>query len=140
MRALAGHLRGGLLPRGNGVGGARRRAGHAVAEIGGIGQRARGREDRVKSNAEVRSPHTARRHALMLGSRTPKRRSRKRRTEVWSNSSEQTKPPRLHGETSMVGVRMPSPMGWRAPCSAAQALSADQSFISPSSGTVLCPR
>lgn len=43
-----------------------------------------------KSNAEVRSPHIRRRHAVMLGSSIPVHFSRKRLTEVWSNSSEQT--------------------------------------------------
>jgi hypothetical protein len=36
----------------------------------------------VKSNAEVRSPHTERRQALMLGSGTPKHFSMKRIVEV----------------------------------------------------------
>ena len=35
----------------------------------------------------------------MFGSSTPKRASRKRISEVWSNVSEQTQPPVLHGET-----------------------------------------
>ncbi len=37
-----------------------------------------------KSKTDVRSPVTARRQALMLGSWTPKRFSRNRITEVWS--------------------------------------------------------
>ena len=45
---------------------------------------------REKSNAAVRSPHTARRQGEMLGSLTPKRRSTNRMIEVWSSVSEQT--------------------------------------------------
>ena len=40
----------------------------------------------LKSKHEVRSPHTARRQGAILGSITPKRVSRKRITEVWSNT------------------------------------------------------
>ena len=47
----------------------------------------------------------------MFVSRTPNRRSRKRSVEVWSNSSEHTYPPALHGETTSVGTRNPSPAG-----------------------------
>ena len=52
----------------------------------------------LKSKALVRSPQTARRHGEMFGSVTLKRFSRNRITEVWSNTSELTQPPRLHGE------------------------------------------
>ncbi|CFP66651.1 Uncharacterised protein [Bordetella pertussis] len=38
----------------------------------------------MKSKAWLRSPQTARRHGLMLGSATPKRDSSRRMTEVWS--------------------------------------------------------
>src|ERR1700730_14598793 len=42
----------------------------------------------------VRSPVTDRRQALKLGTSAPKRRSRKRSIEVWSNVSLHTSPPR----------------------------------------------
>ena len=45
----------------------------------------------------------------MFGSITPKRFSMKRIIEVWSNTSEQTQPPLLHGETITIGTRVPSP-------------------------------
>ncbi|MCW0448147.1 hypothetical protein NB706_000981 [Xanthomonas sacchari] len=47
----------------------------------------------------------------MFGSITPKRCSRKRSTEVWSNTCEFTQPPRLHGDTTSIGTRGPSPTG-----------------------------
>ena len=68
-----------------------------------------------KSNAEVRSPQTARRHGVMLGSSTPNRASMKRISEVWSNVSEQTQPPVLHGETTSSGTRTPRPYGPTTP-------------------------
>ena len=37
--------------------------------------------------------------------------SRKRSTEVWSKASELTQPPRLHGETTIIGTRKPRPIG-----------------------------
>ncbi len=48
-----------------------------------------------KSNADVRSPVTARRHGVMFvstmpGYCLPKRRSMKRMSDVWSNTSEST--------------------------------------------------
>src|SRR2546421_8009875 len=64
-------------------------------------------------NALVRSPVTDRRHALRLGTATRKRRSRKRSVEVWSKRSEQTKPPRLNGDTTIIGTRKPRPIGPR---------------------------
>ena len=64
---------------------------------------------RRKSKAEVRSPQTARRQGEMFGSITPKRVSRKRITEVWSNTSEFTQPPRLQGEITYIGTRAPRP-------------------------------
>ncbi|MNL60611.1 hypothetical protein D3C87_1844410 [compost metagenome] len=63
----------------------------------------------TKLKAEVRSPATARRKLLILVSATPKRASRKRSTEVWSNTCELTQPPRLHGETTYIGTRGPGP-------------------------------
>src|SRR5439155_7389452 len=60
-------------------------------------------------NAEVRSPQTARRQGVMFGSSTPKRASMKRITDVASNTSEQTQPPLLHGETTSNGTRTPRP-------------------------------
>ncbi len=62
-----------------------------------------------KLKAEVRSPNTARRHGLMFDSCTPKRCSRKRSTEVWSNTCELTQPPALHGDTTNIGTRGPAP-------------------------------
>jgi hypothetical protein len=62
-----------------------------------------------KSNAAVRSPHTVRRHGEMFGSCTPKRFSMNRMIEVWSKTSEQTQPPVLHGDTTIIGTRTPSP-------------------------------
>src|SRR5512146_316837 len=64
-----------------------------------------------KSNALVRSPQTDRRQAGMCGSGTPKRRSMNRMTNVASNTSEQTQPPRLHGEITSIGTRGPRPYG-----------------------------
>jgi hypothetical protein len=43
------------------------------------------------------------------GWRRAKRRSMNRMSEVWSNTSEQTQPPLLHGETTIIGTRMPRP-------------------------------
>lgn len=63
----------------------------------------------AKLNAEVRSPQTARRQGLIFGSMTPKRCSRKRITEVWSNTWELTQPPLLHGEITYIGTRGPRP-------------------------------
>src|ERR1700759_4661913 len=65
----------------------------------------------AKSNAEVRSPTTARRQGEMLGSCTPKRFSMKRITDVWSKSCELTNPPLLQGEMAMKGTRIPNPIG-----------------------------
>ena len=64
-----------------------------------------------KSNAEVRSPHTLRRQGVMFGSRTPNRFYMNRMIEVWSNTSEHTQPPVLHGEMTTIGTRMPRPNG-----------------------------
>src|SRR5882724_4012077 len=66
----------------------------------------------AKSKADVKSPHTMRRQALMFGSVTPVQVSRNRMSEVWSNTCVQTYPPRVQGETMSVGTRMPSPIGW----------------------------
>ena len=71
----------------------------------------------LKSSAEVRSPATARRQALILGSMTPWRASRKRITEVWSNTCALTQPPRLQGDTTSMGTRGPMPKA--RPCRAA---------------------
>src|SRR5512139_1603832 len=64
-----------------------------------------------KSNALVRSPHTARRHALMFGSSTPVTFSRSLTTDVWSEISDVTWPPTVQGDTTVIGTRGPSPMG-----------------------------
>ena len=62
----------------------------------------------AKLNALVRSP-VARRQALRFGTSAPKRVSRKRRVEVWSNTSLDTKPPRLNGETTSIGYAEAEP-------------------------------
>src|SRR6478609_6875720 len=80
--------------------------------LGGDGTRL---DELSKSNAEVRSPHTARRQGVMFGSSTPNRASMKRMSDVWSNVSEQTQPPVLHGETIRSGTRTPSPYGPTTP-------------------------
>ena len=54
----------------------------------------------------------SRRQALMLGSGTPVHVSKNRMIEVWSNTWEQTRPPRVHGEIINIGTRTPNPMGW----------------------------
>lgn len=59
---------------------------------------------------------TLRRHALMLGQvagvpRAEVHVSMKRRTEVWSKTSELTQPPRVHGDITIIGTRKPRPMG-----------------------------
>src|SRR6266481_2301859 len=47
----------------------------------------------------------------MFGSSTPNRRSRKRMSDVWSNTCEFTHPPLLQGEITIIGTRTPSPYG-----------------------------
>jgi len=47
----------------------------------------------------------------MFGSRTPNRVSSSRSSEVWSNTSEQTYPPAVHGDTIVTGTRKPIPIG-----------------------------
>src|SRR5260370_35339136 len=67
-------------------------------------------------NTEERSPQTVRRHALILVSRMafPVLRlssfSRNCKTDVWSNTSEHTKPPRLHGDATTNGTLNPRPI------------------------------
>ena len=63
----------------------------------------------AKSKQDNRSPLTARRHGLISGSRTPKRASMKRMTEVWSKTCEFTQPPLVHGEMTYIGTRGPRP-------------------------------
>src|SRR5579864_135843 len=65
----------------------------------------------AKLNALVISPTAARRHALKFGTSAPKRVSKKRSTDVWSNKSDDTKPPRLNGERISMGTRKPRPIG-----------------------------
>src|SRR5580700_3446097 len=65
----------------------------------------------LKLSALVKSPTVARRQALKLGTSAPKRVSRNRNTEVWSNKSDDTNPPRLNGEMISMGTRKPSPIG-----------------------------
>jgi hypothetical protein len=54
---------------------------------------------------------TARRQGVIWGSATPKRASRRRITEVWSNTCELTQPPLVQGETTIIGTRGPRPTG-----------------------------
>src|ERR1700679_2824970 len=63
----------------------------------------------LKLSAEVRSPEIERRQGVRCGLITPKRFSMNWMTEVWSNTCEQTQPPRLQGETTKQGTRAPSP-------------------------------
>src|SRR5439155_8335732 len=65
----------------------------------------------AKLNAAVRSPVCSRRHLLKFGTLGPKRRSRKRSVEVWSNLLWHTRPPRENGEITSIGTRKPSPIG-----------------------------
>src|ERR1700730_12130470 len=69
----------------------------------------------AKLKAAVRSPTAERRHALRFGTSAPKRRSTRRSVEVRSNTLEETKPPRLKGETTSIGTRKPSRTGPRTP-------------------------
>src|SRR5665213_1027078 len=64
-----------------------------------------------KLKALVMSPTFARRHAERFGTSAPKRVSRKRRIDVWSNCPDATNPPRLKGEIINIGTRNPSPIG-----------------------------
>jgi len=70
----------------------------------GRGQRDGLRRPRVtrgragEPQGEVKSPQVRRRKALMFGSRTPNRRSMMRISDVWSSTSEHTRPPADHGE------------------------------------------
>src|SRR6202049_2388898 len=57
----------------------------------------------AKLNALVRSPVTDRRQALRLGASRAKSVSRNRKSKVWSNVSEHTKPPRERSEERRVG-------------------------------------
>src|ERR1051326_2466074 len=82
----------------------------------------------VKLNAEVRSPQSCRRQALMFGSCTPVQVSRNLIIEVWSKIWEQVYPPRLQGETMIIGTRAPKPMG--SPPT--------NSFVVPGGGTGGC--
>ena len=70
---------------------------------------------RLGCSVEVRSPAVWRRQAEMLGAFTPKRSSRKRSCDVWSNTSEATWPPRLKGERTSIGTRKLMPIGPAVP-------------------------
>src|SRR5438270_13093758 len=69
----------------------------------------------TKLKAAVRSPTAERRHALRFGTSAPKRRAGKSRVEARSKTLEQTKAPRLKGETTRCVTRNPSPIGPRIP-------------------------
>ncbi|MDT4824750.1 hypothetical protein FQZ97_580100 [compost metagenome] len=94
----------------------------------------------AKLKIEVRSPQTARRHGEMFGSATPKRRSMKRSTEVWSNTCELTQPPLVQGDSTYIGTRGPSPY---TPCRCAGVSSFSApltiSWYSPAVSTVDAP-
>ena len=64
-----------------------------------------------KLNAVVMSPTADRRHAERFGTSAPNRVSRNRSNEVWSNTSDDTSPPRVNGDTMIIGTRNPSPIG-----------------------------
>src|ERR1700682_6748990 len=85
-------------------------SGIAVVVDGKLGTESSGT---AKLNELVRSPTVARRHALKLGTSAPNRASRNRNIDVWSNRSDDTKPPRLNGEMTSIGTRKPKPMGPR---------------------------
>ena len=70
-----------------------------------------GREEPEKSKADVRSPQTARRHALIFGSGISNRASRNCNTDVWSKTCEHTHPPLVQGEMISMGTRGPKPIG-----------------------------
>ena len=65
----------------------------------------------LKFSALVISPTAERRQALKLGTSAPNRVSKNRSTEVWSNRSDDTNPPRLNGEITSIGTRKPNPIG-----------------------------
>src|ERR1051326_6671410 len=69
----------------------------------GVGSAGADKSGAVMSSADVRSPVTERRHAERFGTSTPKRVSRKRSIDVWSNRSEHTQPPRLNGDSTSIG-------------------------------------
>ncbi|MNT27681.1 hypothetical protein D3C72_1633200 [compost metagenome] len=96
----------------------------------------------AKSKAEVRSPQTARCQGLMAGMVMPKRCSRNSPTDEWSNVCELTQPPLLHGDTTYIGTRGPSPHGRTLPLmvsSGCRYLRAGSEKYSPSSGSVDLP-
>ncbi|CFB28199.1 Uncharacterised protein [Mycobacterium tuberculosis] len=74
-----------------------------LVEFGGV----------AKLNAEVMSPTTPSRQAVMLGTGTPNRARINFNCEVWSNVSETISGPRLYGEMTMQGTRKPRPSGPR---------------------------
>lgn len=76
-----------------------------LVEFGGV----------AKLNAEVMSPTTPSRQAVMLGTGTPNRARINFNCEVWSNVSETISGPRLYGEMTMQGTRKPRPSGPRMP-------------------------
>ncbi len=88
----------------------RQRSQQRVAQVGS--GRIRGV---AKLNAEVMSPTTPSRQAVMLGTGTPNRARINFNCEVWSNVSETISGPRLYGEMTMQGTRKPRPSGPRMP-------------------------
>src|SRR5262249_1974332 len=82
---------------------------------GTLGSRGSDVSGAAKLSALVRSPQVARRHADRFGTSTPKRASMKRSREVWSKTSDDTKPPRLNGEMMSNGTRGPRPTGPATP-------------------------
>src|SRR5262249_40281097 len=82
---------------------------------GTFGSRGTETSGAAKLSALVRSPHVARRHADRFGTSAPKRFSRKRRSDVWSKTSDDTKPPRLNGEMMSGGTGGRSRIGPATP-------------------------
>src|SRR5699024_197471 len=70
-----------------------------------------------RSNTVVKSPQTVLRHLLiftcsiLFPNFSFRKRSKNCKVEVWSNTSEQTFPPRLQGDAIIIGTRNPSPIG-----------------------------
>ena len=119
------------------VGRGRRAPGRLVG--GDAGQR----RDASRTRSRNRTPRSGRRRrpaatGVMLGSSTPNRASMKRISDVWSNVSEQTQPPVLHGETTSSGTRTPRPYGPTTPFEP-PGVPAVPLNSSLSSGTVDCP-
>jgi hypothetical protein len=80
----------------------------------------------TQPSVAVRSPTAPRRQALMFGSGTPKRFARNCSTEVWSNVSLQTNPPREKGEHVGIELVERRPAGDRGHVGMVEAAHAEQ--------------